>query len=207
MILGFVPGCELGLRTDSNRRLVCGRRARPRSFSRSVIRMVVEPPSKKDSVTAPPEKEEKEREEEVSEIEKEVEIIVPKRTSFAGLVYDRLLDTGADVAMHLGRMVRKPVVDKKVERPRLVILGSGKYKKRAKEVSTCSKIPDRKACLIDFVAQGLLRVTHKRKLFHNSHHPLSISTSFFFKAFSLQKLASRSEPPFSLQDLAHCVTL
>ena len=53
---GFVPGTDLGLRTTTNRREVCGRQYRSRACSRFVIRMVVEP-SKKDSVTAPPEKE------------------------------------------------------------------------------------------------------------------------------------------------------
>jgi len=54
-----------------------------------------------------------------------VPLIVPKRTTFAGLVYDRLQDTGADIPQQVGRLVTKPQLKKDVKRPRLVILGSG----------------------------------------------------------------------------------
>ena len=56
----------------------------------------------------------------------QVEIEIPKRTTFAGLVFDRFLDTGSDVAQHFSRLIKKPKYDPNLKRPRVVILGSGK---------------------------------------------------------------------------------
>mmetsp|Transcript_12489 Transcript_12489/g.38103 ORF Transcript_12489/g.38103 Transcript_12489/m.38103 type:complete len:564 (+) Transcript_12489:200-1891(+) len=120
----FLPGYGLQVGTIDSRRSVC-RRAdvqRRAGFGgaqrgRAVIRAVVEPKKETD--------EEKKKTGGDEELPPEAKIKIPKRTTFAGLVYDRFLDTGSDVAQHLSRLVKKPKFDPKLKRPRMVILGSG----------------------------------------------------------------------------------
>uniref|UniRef100_A0A7S3E771 FAD/NAD(P)-binding domain-containing protein n=3 Tax=Rhodosorus marinus TaxID=101924 RepID=A0A7S3E771_9RHOD len=122
----FVAGSGVGVRTGGERRGVCVRKRARWVNRRGVVTAVVEP-AQKEAV------EKKAVEKEVDVVEEqgngvvppEVPLIVPKRTTFAGLVYDRLQDTGADIPQQVGRLVTKPQLKKDVKRPRLVILGSG----------------------------------------------------------------------------------
>lgn len=54
-----------------------------------------------------------------------VDYVPPRRETFAGLVWDRLVDSASDARMHYGRLLLPKQKKKTVTKPSVVVLGSG----------------------------------------------------------------------------------